>query len=115
MGGKGKPVGISDMLPQIIDEVSKLWPSCKIVHGRARHSPSQGGVERLNQTVQKRLNAWMTETNSKSWSVGCKFVQWGIATDYSSTVKASPYSLAFGQAPRYAVAHIICIFFVRIV
>ena len=55
MGGKGKPVGISDMLPQIIDEVSKLWPSCKIVHGRARHSPSQGGVERLNPVSYTHL------------------------------------------------------------
>ena len=98
--GKGKFVDLTEMMDEIVTEIAELWPECKIVHGRARHSPSQGGVERLNQTVQRRLNAWMTENNSTAWSVGCKIVQWGIATDYSNAVSGIPYELVFGQKPR---------------
>ena len=99
--GHGKSVDVdTEMMDSIGTEIAKIWPECKLVHGRARHSPSQGGVERLNQTVQRRLNAWMTENKSKAWSVGCKIVQWGIATDFSRAVKSSPYELVFGQTPR---------------
>ena len=101
VAGHGKMVEVdAEMMDGIITEIANIWPECKLVHGRARHSPSQGGVELLNQTVQRRLNAWMTENKSKAWSVGCKIVQWGIATDFSRAVKCSPYELVFGQTPR---------------
>ena len=32
----------------IIDCVAELWPGTKIVHGKARHSQSQGGVEQVS-------------------------------------------------------------------
>ena len=68
--GHGKSVDVdTEMMDSIVTEIAKIWPECKLVHGRARHSPSQGGVERLNQTVQRRLNAWMTENKSKAWSI----------------------------------------------
>eukprot|EP00969_Alexandrium_andersonii_P164433 7267638-Alexandrium_andersonii.AAC.1 len=63
-------------MDQVITELRDIWPQCKVVRGRARHSESNGGVERLNQTVQRRLGAWMRDTGSKSWSVGCMLVQW---------------------------------------
>ena len=103
---KGKAVALDDdFLEEVVREIAQLWPECKLVHGRARHSPSQGGVERLNQTVQKRLSAWCVENNSKKWSVGCKLVQWGISTDYSHAIKATPYHLVFGQEPRCAASN----------
>jgi hypothetical protein len=100
---KGKAVPLNDdFLDEVVREIAQLWPDCKLVHGRARHSPSQGGVERLNQTVQKRLSAWCVQNSSTKWSVGCKVVQWGIATDFSHAVKAVPYQLVFGQEARCA-------------
>ena len=38
-----------EMLGEIVSEVAQMWPGCKLVHGRARHSESQGGIERLNR------------------------------------------------------------------
>jgi hypothetical protein len=59
----------------IINEIKLLWKECKLVRGSPRHSESNGGVERLNQTVEKKLGAWMIQNNTKNWSVGCKIVQ----------------------------------------
>ena len=62
----------SQEMGEIITEIKNVWPECTIVHGRPRHSESQGGIERLNRTVQQKLAAWMLENNSKKWSVGVK-------------------------------------------
>lgn len=43
---------LSQELDEVITEIKKLWPGCAMVRGRARHSESQGGVERLNRTCQ---------------------------------------------------------------
>ena len=52
-----------------------MWADCKIVHGRPRHPESQGSVERSNADVENMLRAWMVNTQSTEWSVGCYFVQ----------------------------------------
>ena len=59
----------------VILEIKNLWPEVKLVRGSARHSESNGGVERENQTVEKKLGAWMKDNNSKGWSVACKVIQ----------------------------------------
>eukprot|EP00967_Tisochrysis_lutea_P134255 scaffold236845_cov23-Tisochrysis_lutea.AAC.2 len=46
-----------------------MWPEMKLVTGRARHSESNGGVERLNHTVQWWMSAWMSDSQSRSWTV----------------------------------------------
>ena len=71
----------------VVGELKQLWPECLLVHGRARHSQSQGGVERLNQTVKRRLNAWMQENSSRAWSTGCKMVQWAINSAFHRGTK----------------------------
>ena len=58
----------------VITEVKRLWPGCLLLRGKPRHSESNGGVERLNFEVEKKLGNWLFETNSKSWSLGCNFV-----------------------------------------
>jgi len=47
----------------------------KIVHGKPRHSQSQGSVERANQDIQNMLIIWMQTSNVKSWKEGLRFVQ----------------------------------------
>ena len=49
----------------MILEIKNLWPEVKLVRGSARHSESNGGVERVNQTVEKKLGAWMKDNSSK--------------------------------------------------
>jgi hypothetical protein len=34
-------------LIEIINDVKKIWPECRMVHGSPCHSPSNGGVERV--------------------------------------------------------------------
>jgi hypothetical protein len=64
----------------------------------------QGGIERLNRTVESKLGSWMTENNSKRWSVGRLFVRWQINTSFTKAVGDIPYKLCFGQAPRVGIS-----------
>eukprot|EP00965_Chrysotila_dentata_P194610 6176471-Pleurochrysis_carterae.AAC.1 len=91
-------------MQDIITEIKLLWPSCKMVHGRARHSESHGGIERLNRTVEGRLGTWLHENNSKHWSIGRMIVTWQINTAHPKAVGAMPYMLAFGQQPRVGIS-----------
>ncbi len=53
----GKLVRFTDHeLSEIITEVRQLWPECQMVCGSPHHSPSNGGVERVNRTMQEK--AW---------------------------------------------------------
>ncbi len=44
-----------DFVNLVIKELMNLWPECQMVRGSPRYSESTGGVERVNQTVQKKL------------------------------------------------------------
>ncbi len=49
----GKLIGLTqDDLMKIIAKVRELWPECRMVRGSPMHSPSNGGVERVNRTVE---------------------------------------------------------------
>ena len=45
----------SSMSLQICKVVSDLWPACKMITGSARHSESNGGIERFNRTIQDKV------------------------------------------------------------
>jgi hypothetical protein len=51
----------SAFLDQVIAELKQLWPDCRMVRGSPRHSESNGGIERINRTVQQKLGAWMRD------------------------------------------------------
>ena len=88
----------------MILEIKNLWPEVKLVRGSARHSESNGGVERVNQTVEKKLGAWMKDNSSKRWSVGCKLIQWRINTSMHLGIKSVPYVLTYGHRPRVGIS-----------
>ena len=46
---------------KVVTEVTELWPECKIIHGKPRHSQSQGSVERANQDVETILACWIRD------------------------------------------------------
>jgi hypothetical protein len=92
-------------MESVIKEIKLLWPDCQIVKGSPRHSESNGGVERINQTVKAKIGAWMKETNSTHWSIGCKIVQWRYNTQVQQTLKDSPYHLTYGQHPHAGISN----------
>ena len=44
-----------EFIDLVIRKVKNLWPECMMVRGSPRHSESNGGIERVNQTVQRKL------------------------------------------------------------
>ena len=70
-----------------------------MVRGLPRHSESNGGVEWVNQTVERKIGAWLKDNNSMVWSVGCKIIQWRYNTHYHEGIKKTPYEVTFGQPP----------------
>jgi hypothetical protein len=65
-----------------------------MVRGSPRHSPSNGGVERVNRIMQERLRAWM-----KDYKIGCCLMMWQFNTQNHCTIGNIPYRLVFGQLP----------------
>lgn len=60
----------------VIEELKNILPDLKIVHGKPRHSQSQGSVERANRNVQDILVTWMEENNLTKRNEGLRFCQW---------------------------------------
>ena len=58
----------------VVKEIVQMWPNCKLVHGKPRHTQSQGLVEG-EQDVDDRLACWMRENNRSKWPEGLRFVQ----------------------------------------
>ena len=81
----------------VVKEVTESWPNCKLVHGKPRHSQSQGSVERANQDVQNTLACWMKENNKKKWSSGLKYVQLAKNNRFHSGINTTPYAAMFSQ------------------
>ena len=78
-----------------------------MVRGSPRHSESNGGVERVNQTVQAKLGTWMRDTHSRRWSVGCRVVMWRYNTQLHRTLGNVPFRLMFGQSPRVGISSLL--------
>ena len=103
-GGKLKSFGDDD-IDAIVSELADMWPECRLVHGRARHSESQGGVERLNQTAQRRLAAWRRDNPKASWArVGVNVVMWGLNSTHTKSINMVPYEYVFGQRPMCGIS-----------
>jgi len=89
----------------VIQELKNLWPECQMVRGSPKHSESNGGVERVNQTVQRKLGGWMKMNKTNHWSVRCKLMQqWRVNTQYHCTIKDTPYHLVYGMHPRVGIS-----------
>ncbi|XP_050065514.1 KRAB-A domain-containing protein 2-like [Aphis gossypii] len=90
----------------IIDELKNMWPQLKIVHGKPRHSQSQGSVERANRDVQDILRAWMSDNKSNKWSEGLRFCQFQKNSSYHSGIKQSPFEVLFGRKAQLGLTSI---------
>ena len=88
---------------KIVQSLKELWPELKFVHGKPRHSQSQGSVERANQDIENMLTAWMHDNNSTKWSKGLKHIQFMKNRSYHSGIKRSPYEAMFGCPARFGL------------
>ncbi|XP_023211665.1 KRAB-A domain-containing protein 2-like [Centruroides sculpturatus] len=61
-----------------------MWKDVKIVHGKPRHSQTQGSVERANRDIQNMLTVWNTT--------------------YHEGIHQSPYEAMFGVKPKRGIA-----------
>jgi len=77
-----------------------MWPGMKLVHGKPRHSQSQGSAERSNQDIRDMLVAWMSDNNTEIWSERLRFIQSKKNRALHSGIKTSPYEATFGTAQR---------------
>lgn len=64
-----------DFAKSVIAELCSKWLALKMVHGKPRHSQSQGSAERANQDIQSILMTRMSDEKSSKWLEGLKFVQ----------------------------------------
>lgn len=60
---------------KIVTSVCEMWPRVKTVYGKARHSQSQGSVERANQDIESMIATWMETNQSIKWSESLRFVR----------------------------------------
>ena len=58
---------------KMIESLQYMWPELKIVHGKPRHSQSQGRVERANQDVENMPTTWVQQNGTKKLSKGLQF------------------------------------------
>jgi len=89
---------------QVIENLCSMWPDVKIVHGKPRHSQSQGSVERANQDIENMLGTWMETNQLSKWSEGLKFIQAMKNRAYHEGIKCSPYEAMFGSPMKMGIA-----------
>ena len=81
---------------QVITELKQMWPDLVIVHGKPRHPQSQGSVERANCDIKDMLIAWMSDNDTRNWTVGLMFVQFQKNSSHHTGIKSSPFVSLFG-------------------
>ena len=80
-----------------ITEPSAVWDGLKIMHGKPRHSQSQGSVERDNTDIEDLLMTWLQSNSTTHWGHGLQFIQVTKNRAYHEGIKWSPYEAMFSQ------------------
>ena len=68
-----------------------------MVHGKPRHSQSQGSVERANRDIQDILMMWQRDNQTTKWSDGLWFVQYAKNRRFHSGIGRTPYEAMYGR------------------
>ncbi|XP_072400941.1 KRAB-A domain-containing protein 2-like [Diabrotica undecimpunctata] len=89
-----------EFVNSIIEKLKMMWPQLRIVHGKPRHSQSQGSVERANRDVQEMIVAWMENNKTNKWDEGLCFCQFQKNNSFHLGIKQSPFEVMFGRKPK---------------
>ena len=92
---------------KVVKKITEIWPGCKLVHGKPRHSQSQGSVERANRDVEAILACWLRDNNSRSWVNALPFVQFQKNNRLHSGIGRTPYEAMFGKKSNSTVATVL--------
>ena len=59
-----------EFVNSVITELSAMWDGLKIVHGKPRHSQSQGSLERASRDIEDMLVTYDVATVKFNYSLG---------------------------------------------
>ena len=59
----------------VIGELKEMWPDLIMVHGKPRHSLSQGSIEHANGDIEDMLRARLDDHKTTRWSLGLKLFE----------------------------------------
>ena len=79
-----------EFVNSVITELSAMWDGLKIVHGKPRHSQSQGSVERANRDIEDVLMKWLQSNSTTSCGDGLRFIHVMKNRAYHEGIKCSP-------------------------
>ena len=84
---------------RMVPSLLKLWPDCQMINGKARHSQSQGSVERCNRDIENMLACWQVD----NWAYGLQFVQYAKNARYHTGIGRSPFMAQLGYEAQLGV------------
>jgi hypothetical protein len=82
----------NDKVQQIIKKFQDFLPGTKMVHGKARHSESQGFIENRNKKA-------LMENNTACYWLGALAMRYAINTRINHSTKMSLYEYLYGVKP----------------
>ena len=93
-----------EFVNQIMRSLLESWGAdITLVHGRPRHSQSQGLVERGNRTVEKKIAAMKADIglseDNYPWASWLPRIMYSLNTELQRTVDEVPYKIVFGKSP----------------
>ena len=80
---------------EVVNMLENNWPGLKMVHGKPRHSQSQGSVERANRDVEAMLATAMADSNSSQWASLLPQIQLKKNSRFHSGIGRSPLQVMF--------------------
>ena len=92
-----------EFVNQVIHALLQLWPDCQMINGKARHSQSQGSVERCNRDIENMLACWQKDNSSNNWSYGLQFVMYAKNARYHSGISRYPFKAQLGHEAKLGV------------
>jgi len=88
----------------VINNLTKLWPNLKIIHGKPRRPQTQGSVERANYILKDKLGKWLEDRQNENedlcWTVGLATIVYSMNLSVCRATKKRPFELVFGHEPR---------------
>jgi hypothetical protein len=89
---------------KIVTEFQKLLPGTKMVHGKARHSQSQGFIENRNKVAINFLTKWCLQNNTAFYWMGIPSMRFHINGRINRGNKMSPFEYLYGVKPTAGIS-----------
>ncbi len=86
-------------MQQIIKKIQELLPGTKMVHGKAKHSESQGFIENQKKVALTFLPKLCWQNSKACYWLGIPAMRYAINTRISHGTKMSPYEYLYGVKP----------------